>query len=182
MHHTQTLANIISKLNESRQSQNLHTMELVTTYNRYRENNVNASIVGFLIAPPHINIVKTEIIPSLEYWYHRTDEVFHIYCLGYYSKIREYEDMSHLASVNGQYWYFDNRTFAEEIKKLEENCNIKYSGEIDLVLLDLTNRNNQYSIDYTKTVIHHNLGGVCTQNNTTIRQLFEQIIRETRNR
>lgn len=180
MYNVQTLESIINNLNTNRQHNNLNTMELMTTFNNYKENNQNDNIVvGFLIAPKDAKEVNTDILPNLDYWYYRTGKSFHIYCLGYYSKInRDNENTEPLAYVNGQNWYFSNEVFVNELKKLENNCNeLIYSGEIDLILLPLALEKEQYKINYNNVKIYCDLVRLSNKYNLSIRSLFEKIIK-----
>lgn len=180
MYNVQTLESIIGNLNVKLQCNNLDIMGLVTPFNNYNEDNQNNNIViGFLIAPKDAEKVKTDILPNLNYWYYRTRNNSHIYCLGYYSTLNQYnENVEPLVSVNGLNWYFNDEVFVNEIEKLENNCNYKYSGEIDLILLPLSIENNRHNINYRNAKIYHNLVQLCEQNNSSIRSLFEKLIKK----
>jgi hypothetical protein len=181
MYNVQTLESIIGNFNANLQCGNLNIMGLVTTFDNYNENNQNNNIVvGFLIAPKDAEKVNTDILPNLDYWYYRTGNNLHIYCLGYYSRLNQYnENTEPLVSVHGQNWYYNNEVFVNEVKKLEKNCNYEYNGEIDLILLPLSLENNQYKINYKNVNIYYNLVQLCNQNNAlSIRSWFEKFIKK----
>ncbi|MFC7297051.1 hypothetical protein [Herminiimonas aquatilis] len=138
------------------------------------------SFIGILFANPHIPYVRNEILSSLEYFHHRSGGNFDFYCCGYgaYWPENQYSDQKIVTSVDGVDWFFSQQSFAEVVTSFEECTKWKYSGETELLLLDV----NKSKTTKTKPVIDSavilNLE-LMQQDKaiTSARSLFEKIIR-----
>lgn len=97
------------------------------------------SFVGVLFANPYVPYVKNEILPSLEYFHHRSGGNFDFYCCGYgaYWPENQYSDQMVVTSIEGVDWLFSQQAFAQVVNSFEERTKWRYSGETELLLLNI---------------------------------------------
>lgn len=93
-------------------------------------------LVGLLFARPNAALGKGEIIPSIDYFHHRSGASIDFFCAGYrrFGR-REYDD--EVAVTTGEDpWYFSNIAFNKLRDQVANRTTWSYSGEADLLLLD----------------------------------------------
>ncbi len=162
--------------------------------------------LGILLARPEQEIAAKEIVPSLEYFHHRSGDHITFYCAGFGQYWPSLKDMnSEEESFSEEYefildeyrrltldrievtdrpypWYFSPKSFSEFVDDLENSSSWRYSGEVELLLLNATNEYERISfeLDFRK-VISINLN---TANKIgaieSVQQLFEDIFRIAR--
>jgi hypothetical protein len=76
-------------------------------------------LVGLIIGRPSEPLVREQIIPSLEYWHHRSATYIDLFCVGFLSEV------------------FDAGEFARTLTTFEQNTVWKYSGGTDLLLVNV---------------------------------------------
>jgi len=138
------------------------------------------SFIGVLFANPHTPYVKNEILPSLEYFHHRSGENFDFYCCGYgaYWPPNQYADQLVVTSIQGANWLFSQQAFAEVVTSFEENTRWRYSGETELLLLDINKSKTTNTKLAIESAVVLNLESMQKdQAITSGRSLFEKIIR-----
>lgn len=106
-----------------------------------------------LIAPRFSKVVQDEIIPRIGYLDHRSEQHVHFYCAGYggYWHKDLIPDMEEIG--RGKYeddtmipWSFSQKLFGQFVDELERDTKWKYSGNVELILLDP-------QVDFSKALI-----------------------------
>lgn len=104
-------------------------------------------MVGFLFARPDSPLAKKEIIPSLEYFHERSGEHIDFYCPGYesfHANKPSALNKKHVVRVGDEdTWIFSVKKFNSSRKKIESMTKWRYSGGVDLVLLNAKQREKQ---------------------------------------
>ena len=104
-------------------------------------------IVGLLFARPSAPSAKDEINPNLPYWHARTGKNINIYCAGFFESWNPGE-----AAGGDLLAAFDNRHFNELREEIEQRCKWRYSGSVDLILLNATRQLNRTELDFSGAI------------------------------
>lgn len=142
--------------------------------NRYSPNTAKA-MVGILFAPPHAPLSQKEIIPGLDYYFHRSGNIFDFFCAGYADKYfadSEYEKIN----LGNLEWGFSNKAFNEVRKEIERVTTWKYSGEVDLILATASYENEAVTLDYENAIVMDIDKMIRDEAIESVRRLFEEII------
>ncbi|MBD5513592.1 MAG: hypothetical protein HDR06_02800 [Lachnospiraceae bacterium] len=96
--------------------------------------------IGILITRPDL-VTGKSILNSLEYFHFRTGKMVNFYLPGYgaYWPQDEYPDGKVVTRIDNVDWSFSNKMFAQFINDLEDFSKWKYSGESELLLVELKN-------------------------------------------
>ena len=96
--------------------------------------------IGILITRPDLPIGKT-ILDSLEYFHFRTGKSLNFYLPGYGANWpkSEYSDGKVVTIIDGVNWSFSNQMFVRFVSELENCSKWSYSGESELLLVELKN-------------------------------------------
>ena len=109
-----------------------------------REEGVLNDSVGILITRPELPTGK-DILNSLEYYHFRTGKLVNFYLPGYGAYWNsDYTDSKIVTTIDNVNWSFSNQMFALFIEDLEKNSKWQYSGESELLLVDLKEGNLSY--------------------------------------
>jgi hypothetical protein len=116
----------------------LKNMRFAPNYDRVR-------MVGILFAPIGAALTKNEIYPRIDEWYCRTGESIDFFCAGYSAAWGEDGE---------QDLVFDPQDFNEFRAELEQKTRWKYSGDVDLLLMNsgLDRYTSEPSIDFTAVI------------------------------
>ncbi len=103
---------------------------------RYSDDTIR--LVGLLFAPPDSNLGNSEIIKSLDYFHHRSGDAIDFYCAGYrrYGEGRQ-PVVEREVSAGSDPWIFNVIEFEAMRKETQKSSFWKYSGEADLILLNV---------------------------------------------
>lgn len=102
-----------------------------------REEGVLNDSIGILITRPELPTGK-DILNSLEYYHFRTGKSVNFYLPGYGAYCNsDYPDSKVITTIGNVNWLFSNQMFALFIEDLEKNSKWQYSGESELLLVDL---------------------------------------------
>lgn len=130
--------------------------------------------IGILITRPDL-ITGKSILNSLEYFHFRTGKTINFYLPGYgaYWPQEEYPDGKVVTTIDDVKWSFSNKMFAQFINELEEFSKWKYSGESELLLVQLKNGNLSY-----ENVMRFYLDNMLRDNTiSSVHQFFEELFR-----
>lgn len=130
--------------------------------------------IGILITRPDL-ITGRNILNSLEYFHFRTGKTVNFYLPGYgaYWTQDEYPDGKEVTTIDNVKWSFSNKMFAQFIHDLEEFTKWKYSGESELLLVELKNG----ILSYEK-VMQFYLDNMLRDNTiSSVHQFFEELFR-----
>lgn len=101
-----------------------------------KEGGLNDSI-GILITRPELPTGK-DILNSLEYYHFRAGKSVNFYLPGYGAYWNsDYPDSKIVTTIDNVNWLFSNQMFALFIEDLEKYSKWQYSGESELLLVDL---------------------------------------------
>jgi hypothetical protein len=112
---------------------------------RYITNsNTRVRMVGILFAPAGSSVAKAEILPRLDDFHHRSGNNVDFFCAGYgaYWPPGWVPDEKVVATTTDRYgnkteWKYSSKYFSDLLKEVRsEATKWKYSGEIDLLLLN----------------------------------------------
>ena len=105
-----------------------------------RKRGILDDTIGILITRPELPTGKS-ILDSLEYFHFRTGNSLNFYLPGYgaYWPNSEYPDGKAVTVINGVNWSFSNQMFVQFILELEKYSKWSYSGESELLLIELKN-------------------------------------------
>ena len=93
--------------------------------------------IGILITRPELPTGK-DILNSLEYYHFRTGKSVNFYLPGYGAYWNsDYPDGKIVTTIDNVNWSFSNQMFALFIEDLEKYSKWQYSGESELLLVDL---------------------------------------------
>lgn len=102
-----------------------------------REKEVLNDFIGILITRPELPTGK-DILNSLEYYHFRTGKTVNFYLPGYGAYWNnDYPDSKIVTTIDNVNWSFSNQMFALFIEDLEKYSKWQYSGESELLLVDL---------------------------------------------
>jgi hypothetical protein len=123
-------------------------MELNRTFREYP--NIKNRMIGFLFARPKSSLAKSQIIPNLEYFHHRSGNNIDFFRAGYgkyWEGIRsEIPDQIAVTFESQINWLFSNLKFNEFRREIEKNTSWNYSGSSDLILCNAYLNSNQDSV------------------------------------
>jgi len=116
--------------------------------------------LGILLARPDQELSRKEIIPSLDYFHHRSGENINFYCAGYGRFWRDdgelHTDRVPVAHIEGSSWpwEFSPKAFADFVDEVERITTWKYSGGVELLLLNASNEESGYyfELDYSRVI------------------------------
>lgn len=102
-----------------------------------REKGVLNDSIGILITRPELPTGK-DILNSLEYYHFRTGKSVNFYLPGYGAYWNnDYPDSKIVTTIDNVNWSFSNQMFTLFIEDLEKCSKWQYSGESELLLVDL---------------------------------------------
>ena len=144
-----------------------------------RKSGILDNTIGILVTRPDLPTGKS-ILDSLEYFHFRTDKAFNLYLAGYgaYWPESEYPDGEVVTVIDGVNWSFSNQRFVQFISALEKYSKWSYSGESELLLIQLKNGILSY-----KNVMSFHLDNMIRDNAIqSIYLFFEQLFRISSNK
>lgn len=104
---------------------------------------------GILLVKPYGSAVFKEILENLNYYHHRSGSHVDLFLPGYGAQWgQENPDARDICNVEGEQWSFSTRQFVAFIEALSRHSRFRYSGEIEILLLDF----RQDRIDFSQVV------------------------------
>ena len=130
--------------------------------------------IGILITRPDLPTGKY-ILDSLEYFHFRTGKSLNFYLPSYgaYWPNSEYPDGKVVTTIDGVNWSFSNQMFAQFISELETYSKWSYSGESELLLIELNNG----ILSYKNVMVFHLDNMIRDNVIKSIYSFFEQLFR-----
>lgn len=137
------------------------------------------NLVAILFCNPKTEFCKKEILESLSYLHHRSGNAINIFCCGYGAHWPEekYPDLEQVTKIEGVDWLYSDKAFVSVVKDFEEKTKWRYSGENELLLLDVIP-------SLEPKVLNINNAIVCNLEQmkkddafSSVRSLFEKLIR-----
>jgi len=115
-------------------------------------------MTGLLFARPSSPLAKDEIIPSIEYYHHRSGDRIDFFCSGYgayWEGLREeFPDQVIVAPGKDPDWLFSAQKFNAFRAEIESMTMWKYSGGVDLLLANAIydSAHQTASIDFSSLI------------------------------
>lgn len=93
-------------------------------------------MVGFLFAPPELELTKAQILESIPRYHWLTGPHLDIFCIGYGRWVPESESVKRVyrGGDGGETWRFDEQAFQEFVNVVESASTWQYSQGVELVL------------------------------------------------
>lgn len=110
-------------------------------------------IAGLLFAQPESSLARSEIVPHLSYFHHRSDADVHFFCGGYSAYGNAYKDNKLIIRVADVPWYFSPSQFNILRKQIEANTSWQYSGGTDLILVNVKNSPGKATLDLKSAIL-----------------------------
>ena len=144
-----------------------------------RKNGIINDTIGILITRPDLPTGK-QIMNSLEYFHFRTGKSVNFYLPGYgaYWTKYDYPDGIVVTRINGVEWSFSNEMFVSFIQNLEHYSKWQYSGESELLLVELKDN----VLSYQNTMQFHLDNMLRDRVIGSIPQFFETLFRVCANK
>lgn len=141
--------------------------------------NIESKLIGILFCHPFSPIGKDEIVKHLSYFHHRSGKMSDFFWAGYgaYWAPECYADQKLVANVDGTDWFFSDLALNQLRLDVEAECNWKYSGEAELILLSAHKEGEEVKFDFDNA-ISCNLELMENDNAfSSVRSFFEKIFR-----
>lgn len=136
------------------------------------------SLVVVLFCNPSTPFARDELVPSLNYFHKRSKEYINIFCCGFgaFGSKSDYPDIQKVGKIDSDDWFYSDEAFVNVVEEFEERTKWKYSGENELLLLDVVK--NRESNDLTiENAIVCNLEQMHKDKAfTSVRSLMEKLI------
>lgn len=114
-------------------------------------------MVGLLFARPNSRLAKSDILPHLDYFHHRSSKHIDFFCAGfgqYWGSRPEFADHQRVVHGRDAEWLFSSKKFDSFRQEIEGMTNWKYSGASDLLLSNarFDPSTNNIDIDFSSTI------------------------------
>jgi hypothetical protein len=136
-------------------------------------------LVGILFCNPKTDFCKNEILNSLNYFHHRSKQYINFFCCGYgaYWSKNKYPDLQIVTKVDRVNWSYSDNAFVSVVEDFENRTRWRYSGENELLLLDVIPSINKNELNINNAIVC-NLEKMKKDNAfSSVRSFFEDIIR-----
>ncbi|WP_153447184.1 hypothetical protein [Vibrio algicola] len=137
------------------------------------------SLVAVLFCNPRTEFCKKEILESLSYLHHRSGKAINIFCCGYgaYWPHGKYPDLEPVTKIDGTDWLYSDNAFVSVINEFEDKTNWKYSGENELLLLDVSPSVDNGNLNINNAIVCNLEQMKKDEAFSSVRSLFEKLIR-----
>ena len=135
---------------------NLRQVKNELSYRFEKDNEIR--MIGFLFSRPYSSLSKSQIIPNLDYYHHRSGKNIDFFCAGYgmyWESFRnEIPDQITVTTGRDINWLYSNEKFNLFRKEIETLTNWNYSGSSDLLLCNAYLQNkNDVRIDFSNIFV-----------------------------
>ena len=142
-------------------------------------------LVGIMFCQPSHPLSKAEVNENLRYFHYRSGKNIDFYCAGYGSSwsASEYPDKESVSSTGSEDWLYSPSAFNTFRDQMEGLSTWKYSGGVDLLLINsfLDPNTSSVQLDLRSTIVCRldemkRIGAI-----TSIMNFFEQIFQYAEN-
>lgn len=136
-------------------------------------------LVAVLFSNPKTEFCKKEILESLSYLHHRSGKAINIFCCGYgaYWPKDEYPDLESVTKIEGIDWLYSDKAFVAVVNEFEKATAWEYSGENELLLLDVIPSTEANSLNINNAMVCNLEKMKKDEAFSSVRSLFEKLIR-----
>jgi hypothetical protein len=144
---------------------------------RYRYPADNVRMVGLLFAPAQARLAKDEIVPSLDYFHHRSGNHIDFFCAGY--SRYGFTPGEQPVTRDDPPWKFSTEAFDRFRRDIERRCRWRYSGEADLLLMNGRRGIDEdaASLDFGSTIVCDLDRMIRDHAIHSVRRFFEDVFR-----
>jgi hypothetical protein len=125
---------------------------LVGNFPTDREQRLASLPIVLIYGKPESPVMKSDILPGMDYYNHRSGELFEVFVMGY--KQKDDFETDNPTTENWANVLYEPRGFSEAISDVERNTSWRYSGQTDLIFmishLDMEMWNNSSMISNVK--------------------------------
>lgn len=136
-------------------------------------------LVGVLFCAPSSKTAKDEILPSLDYFHHRSGQFVDFFCVGYGTHPGDGPDESRpipVSVVDNAQWRFSAQEFNKCREEFECLTKWRFSGETDLILVVARkSRSGEATLDYSCAIVCNLEGMLRDQAIPSVRSFFEKL-------
>ncbi len=125
---------------------------------RLEEGDRSAVLVGLLVGRPDLEMAREHVIPHLRHWHYRSADKLDLFCLGFVS--------------DGT---FDEESFNQSVRNLEEATTWRYSGGTELLLFRALKVDGAVHLDF-EVAVHLRLEQAVEEGVITMPQFIDKII------
>ena len=155
----------------------IHAFSLEDIRNRTRLYDEPTKAVGILLARPSVEIVKNEILPDINYFYHRSGRYIDFFLPGYGAYwYGNYPDEVNVCKVAGVNWSYSDLMFCKFIAELESVSKWRYNGETELIIID----SQRGTLNFSNTLSIWIEAAITDRAIISVRNFFESLIRISR--
>lgn len=110
-------------------------------------------MVGLLFAPRETRLARDEIVPSLDYFHHRSGDKIDFFCAGY--SRYGFTPGEHPVTHDDPPWMFSAEVFDRFRRDIERRSSWRYSGEADLLLMNGKRGHDEgaASLDFSSSIV-----------------------------
>ncbi len=110
----------------------------------------DSRVLGILFVRPTTQIARSEIIPSLNYFWHRSGKHIDFYLPGYGAYwYGTYPSEDVVCKINGVEWSYSDTMFCKFVDLLERISLWRYKGDTELLLIDHSSEGLDFSNSIT---------------------------------
>lgn len=137
----------------------------------------NIRMVGLLFAPAEVRLAKDQIVPSLDYFHHRSGNHIDFFCAGY--SRYGFTPGEEPVTKDDPPWMFSAEVFDQFRRDIERRSRWRYSGEADLLLMNSNRGSDEKSasLDFNSTIVCDLDRMIRDQAIHSIRRFFEEVFR-----
>ena len=146
--------------------------------NRYPDRGANSiRMVGLLFAPAEVRLAREEIVPSLEYFHHRSGNHIDFFCGGY-SRFG-FTPGEKPVTDDDPPWMFSHELFDRFRRDIERRSRWHYSGEADLLLMNgrCATDCKTATLDFSSTIVCDLDRMIRDKAIHSVRRFFEDVLR-----
>ena len=100
----------------------------------YRRKDVN--LTGLIFANPKSRFGEEEIVPHIDRWHHRSDNVTDFFCAGFgrWEAAHAPKDLFKVAALSGADWWFSAESFEGFVRDIEARSSWEDNGGANLII------------------------------------------------
>ncbi|MFA0095649.1 hypothetical protein AB4406_11105 [Vibrio splendidus] len=136
------------------------------------------SLVAVLFCNPNTPFAKNEVLPSLNYFHKRSKQYINIFCCGFgaFGSTSDYSDIQQVGKVDGDDWFYSDEAFVNVVEEFEERTKWQYSGENELLILDVIKNKNSDDLTINNSIVCNLEQMHQDKAFTSVRSLIEKLI------
>ncbi len=156
-------------------------MFAVNTYEEIEKREIELGekhLIIFLFVRPSLAGAK-EIIDEFNYIHYNSGRYCSIYAIGYTNdSTSSYDSFTKIKGIQNSEWYYSDATFVQFKRHLEKRLKWKYSGEIEMIILQ-SNPGSSSILDFRNYIAVDVLHGIRKEYIESFPRFMESLIRSS---